>query len=285
MSERAKPAKVLTPKERRAKALCTALAVLIGLLFLFPLYWLAMYSFKSNNEVLIVSLWPLNPTLDAWKAQFADSDFILWVRNSVVIALLAMGISVVLSVPAAYGLGRFNLPGKGGILLLFLVTQMMPASLLLTPMFLTFSRLKLLNTHLAPALAVSTMSIPFIVVTLRPYFLAIPKSLDEAAIIDGCNPFTSFIRIMLPVIRTGLITCVVITFLHGWNDLVFSMTFNVNKAMRPLTANINSFIDKYGTKWNAIMAYGMLLVLPVTLAFIFLQKHIVGGLTAGAVKG
>jgi multiple sugar transport system permease protein len=89
---------------------------------------------------------------------------------------------------------------------------------------------------------------------------------------------------MLPVIRTGLITIVVISFLHGWNDLIYSMTFNVNDSMRPLTANIYKYMDKYGTKWNFIMAYGMILVIPVTLMFTFLQKYIVGGLAAGSVK-
>lgn len=142
----------------------------------------------------------------------------------------------------------------------------------------------MLNSFGAPVLAIATGSIPFIVITLRPIFMGLPKSLDEAARIDGCNAFTSFIRIMLPVARTGIITCLVFCFLHGWNDLVYSMTFNVKPSMRPLTANIYKYMDKFGTKWNSIMAYGMILVIPVLLIFVLLQKYIVGGLTAGAVK-
>lgn len=225
-------------------------AVVIAFLFLFPFYWLLINSFKK----------------------------------SVIIALLAMNISFLLGVPAAYGIGRFAIPGKRILLLTFLVTQMMPAFLLLTPLYLSFSKVSLLNSYLAPALAVASGSIPFIIVTLRPYFQSVPKSLDDAARIDGCNAVTAFLLIMVPVIRTGLITILVISFPNGWNDLVYSMTFNVKENMRPLTANIYKFMDKYGMKWNYIMAYGMILVLPVTLMFVFLQKYIIGGLTAGAVK-
>ena len=200
------------------------------------------------------------------------------------IALLSMLLSMLFGIPTAYGIGRYKVKGGKVFLLIFLVTQMLPASLMLTPMYLTFSRLHLLGTYFAPALAISSASVPFIVVTLRPYFKAVPVSLDEAARIDGCGVIKSFFYIMIPAIRTGIVTVTVISFLNGWNDLAYSMTFNVKPEMRPLTANIYKFIRKYGTKWNCIMAYGTILVLPVVILFIFMQKYIVGGLTAGAVK-
>ena len=181
-------------------------------------------------------------------------------------------------------LGRYGCPGSKGFLLTFLVTQMLPASLMLTPMYLIFNKLHLLGTYLGPALAISSGSVPFIVVTLRPYFKSVPTALDDAARIDGCGVLRSFFKIMIPAIKTGIITVVVISFLNGWNDLAYSMTFNVKPEMRPLTANIYKFQSKWGTKWNCIMAYGTILVLPVILLFVFLQKYIVGGLTAGAVK-
>jgi multiple sugar transport system permease protein len=205
-------------------------------------------------------------------------------RNSFTIALCNMVLSTVLGITAAYGLARFSVPFRRTIMLMFLVTQMMPGSLLLTPLYLTFSNLKLLNSYPAPVLSIATNSIPFIVITMRPFFLSLPKSLDEAARIDGCGAFGAFLRIMMPVARVGLVTGLVFCFLHGWNDLVYSMTFNVKDVMRPLTANIYKFMDKYGTRWNAIMAYGMILVIPVLLIFIFLQRYIIGGLTAGAIK-
>lgn len=273
------------PNSRRNKILLTVFASAVTLCFLFPLYWLAINSFKPDLEIYSrITFWPETFTVQPWVEQLTSPDFLRSIKNSFLIAFISMAISFVLGVMAAYAMGRFEFPGKNSVLLTFLVTQMMPASLLLTPLFLTYSKLGLLNTYMAPAMAVASGSIPFIVVTLRPYFLNIPKSLDDAANIDGCNIFTSFILIMLPVIRTGLITILVISFLNGWNDLIYSMTFNVKEAMRPLTANIYKFMDKYGMRWNMIMAYGMILVIPVTVMFIFLQKYIVGGITSGAIK-
>ena len=208
----------------------------------------------------------------------------LSLRNSFINAFLTMSITIILGVPAAYGMGRYKLPGTEVFLLTFLVTQMLPASLTLTPMYLIFNKIGLLGTHFSAPIAIAASSIPFAIITLRPYFKSIPVSLDEAARLDGCSTLRAFVSVMIPAVKTGVITIIVISFLNGWNDLVFSMTFNVGAEMRPLTANIYKFQNAYGTKWNCIMAYGTILVIPVVLMFIFLQKYIVGGLTAGAVK-
>lgn len=273
-------------KQGRRNVLYCVIAILIAIVFLFPIYWLLSMSFKTDAESFgkIVTYYPHDFTLDPWVQNFSDKDFLRSLKNSSLIALLSMVISIGFGVPTAYGMGRYKVPGSKGFLLSFLVTQMLPASLMLTPMYLIFNKIGLLGTYLGPALAISSGSIPFIVVTLRPYFKGIPTSLDDAARIDGCGVLRSFLLIMLPTIKTGIITVVVISFLNGWNDLVYSMTFNVKPEMRPLTANIYKFQNKYGTKWNCIMAYGAILVLPIVILFVFLQKYIVGGLTAGAVK-
>jgi len=268
------------------KGMLNLLALLTAALFLFPLYWILISSFKTDVEIFDknISFWPRTFTTLPWITQLTDNDFLYSLRNSFLIALWNMAVSTVLGGAAAYGLARFRFPLKRTLMLIFLVTQMMPGSLLLTPLYLMFSGAKLLNTYQAPVLAIATGSVPFIVVTLRPFFLSLPKSLDEAARIDGCNAFTAFFRVMLPIARVGVVTCMVFSFLHGWNDLIYSMTFNIKPAMRPLTANIYKFMDKYGTKWNQIMAYGMILVIPVVVIFVAMQKVIVGGLTSGAVK-
>ena len=274
-------------RRTRMKRLCMSLiAVLIAAVFLFPLYWILISTFKSDLEIFDknISFWPRVFTVNPWVTQLGDREFLASLFNSFAIAASNMALSTVLGLTAAYGFARFNVPFKRTLLLLFLVTQMLPNSLLLTPLYLMFTRLSLLNSYPAPVMAIATGSIPFIVVTLRPFFLSLPKSLDEAARIDGCNALSAFLRIMLPIARVGIVTCLVFAFLHGWNDLVYSMTFNVKANMRPLTANIYKYMDKYGTKWNQIMAYGMILVIPVVLIFVGLQKYIVGGLTAGAIK-
>ncbi|NLB90912.1 MAG: carbohydrate ABC transporter permease [Clostridiales bacterium] len=282
----AKKKKAVSAKTLRRQILFSILALVVAIMFLFPIYWLITMSFKTDVESFgkTVTYFPKTFTLQPWKDNLNDRAFLMSLRNSVIIAFLAMSISLVLGIPSAYGMGRYSVKGQKVFLLTFLVTQMLPASLMLTPMYLIFSKLKILNTYFAPAMAIASGSIPFIVITLRPYFKNIPTSLDDAARIDGAGVISAFFRIMLPAIRTGVITVLAISFLNGWNDLAYSMTFNIKAEMRPLTANIYKFQSTYGTKWNSIMAYGSILVLPVILAFVFLQKYIVGGLTAGAVK-
>ena len=273
-------------KEGRKELINSIVAILIALLFLFPLYWLVQISFKSDSETFgkILTYFPHEFTIDPWLVNLTDKTFLLSLRNSFINGFLTMAIALLLGVPAAYGMGRFKVRGAYVFLLTFLVAQMLPASLTLTPMYLIFNKMHILGTHFTAPIAIAAGSIPFAVVTLRPYFKSVPKALDEAARLDGCGALKSFIYVMLPAVKTGIITIVVISFLNGWNDLVYSMTFNVNAEMRPLTANIYKFQNAYGTKWNCIMAYGTILVIPVVLLFIFLQKYIVGGLVAGAVK-
>ena len=206
-------------------------------------------------------------------------------KNSFIIALSAMAISFVLGVPAAYGLSRYKLPCKKLIMMLFLITQMIPASLALTPMFLTFTKLNLLNTYAAPIMSVSTITIPFSVLVLRPMFMGCPREIEEAARIDGCGTPGVFLKMVLPMIKPGLITVCCFGFVHGWNDLIFSYTFNSDSSLLPMTSAIYNLMSDYGVKWNYIMAYGCLLVLPVVLIFVLAQKYVVGGLVAGAVKG
>jgi len=277
---------VFGTKARRTNFLLSAVSVLVGLVFLFPIYWLLCMSFKTDQEAFgkIITYFPHTPTFEPWLLNLGDKDFLSALRNSFVIATCSMLISLVLGIPTAYGMGRYRVKGNKAFLLTFLVTQMLPASLMLTPMYLIFSRLNILNTFFAPALAIATGSVPFIVITLRPYFRSIPPALDDAARIDGCGVIRAFLQIMVPAIKTGTITVAAISFLSGWNDLAYSMTFNVKPEMRPLTANIYKFSTKYGTKWNCIMAYGAILAIPVVLTFVFFQKQIVGGMTAGAVK-
>ena len=278
--------KSLETKSGRMDLLYSLLAIVIGIIFLFPLYWLVQISFKTDTETFgkVLTYFPRQITIDPWLVNLKDPVFLLSLRNSFINGFLAMAITVLLGVPAAYGMGRFKVKGTSLFLLVFLVSQMLPASLTLTPMYLIFNKMGLLGTHFSAPIAIAASSIPFAVITLRPYFKSVPVALDEAARLDGCSPLRAFVSVMIPAVKTGIITIVVISFLNGWNDLVYSMTFNTSPNMRPLTANIYKFQSAYGTKWNCIMAYGTILVIPVVLMFIFLQKYIVGGLTAGAVK-
>lgn len=264
------------------------LALAVSFIILFPLLWLLLSSLKPDSEIFRnpPTFFPETVVLNGYAEQLTGKYSILVsAKNSFLIAVCAMAISFLLGVPAAYGLCRFCVPFKKGIIMTFLVTQMLPASLVLTPMFLTFTRLGILNTYLGPVLAVTTITIPFTILVLRPMFMACPQSVVEAARIDGCNYLAAFFRVVLPMVKPGLVTVCCFGFVHGWNDLVFSYTFNSDSSLLPMTSAIYNLMNEYGVRWNYIMAYGFMLVLPPVILFIAAQKYIIGGLVAGAVKG
>ncbi len=260
-------------------------AVLVAAVFLFPLYWIVINSLKLDGEIFsgTPTLWPRQFTLQAYREQL--SNLFGPLRNSIIISLGSCVLSLCLAIPAGYGLARFKIKGMKFFILVFLITQMLPASLVLTPLYLIFAKVKLLNTYLAPILSTATISIPFVILLLRPNFLNMPKELEDSAKIDGCNILTAFIRIAVPISKPAVITAACFGFVMSWNDLAYSMTFNTKEIMRPMTAAIYQFMNQYGTKWNSIMAYGVLLILPTCFIFVSMQKHIVSGLVSGSVKG
>lgn len=271
--------------QRQKNILFSILAILVACVFLFPLYWIVVNSFKLDSEIFASTptLWPQTFTLKAYQDQLGNLSVTM--KNSIIIAVGSMALSLLLSVPAAYGLARFKVKGMKLFVLIFLITQMLPASLVLTPLFLIFSKLGILNTYLAPILSTATVSIPFVVLMLRPGFLSMPKELEDAAKIDGCNTLSAFFRIAIPISKPTVITAACFSFVFAWNDLAYSMTFNTKDSMRPMTSAIYTFMNQYGTKWNSIMAYGVLLILPSCIIFVTMQKHIVEGMTSGSVKG
>lgn len=275
-------------KERKKEIVYNIIAILIAIIFLFPLYWIVVSSLKTDGEIFALhpTIIPKKIMLNAYTEQFNSGEYNILngLKNSLLISIPTMFLSVVISVPAAYGLARFNLYLKKFLIQSFLLTQLMPATLLLTPMFILFRKIGITNTFLAPIIANCTIAIPFSVMMLRPYFLSLPKDVEEAAIIDGCNIWTSFIKIMLPLSYPGIIMSAIFSFLFAWGDLVFSLTFLADSTMRPITVGIYNFVGKYGIQWNKIMAFGVVIMIPVILIFVLLQKYIIGGLTQGAVK-
>lgn len=274
--------------EKQRNRINNGIAVLVVIIFLFPIYWVVVSSLKMDQEIFRKppTLIPHIPTLSAYIQQFTGSSSVFRpFLNSVIVAVGSMIICLGLSIPAAYGLARYKVKGSKFFMLVFLVTQMLPASLVLTPLYLIYSKLGLLNNYLAPILSTATVSVPFVILMLRPIFLNCPIELEEAARIDGCNRLSAFIRIIVPISKPGIVTAFSFGFIMAWNDLAYSMTFNTKEAMRPMTAGIYQFLTLYGTRWNMIMAYGVLLILPIVILFMSLQKHIVSGLVSGAVKG
>lgn len=273
----------------KKNVLLSILSVILLIMLLFPLFWIIMTSLKTEQEIFRnpPTIFPEVLNLESYAAQLKSGDFNMFQSfgNSLFISLSCMVIAVLLAVPASYGIARYHFKGKKIVVLGFLITQMLPVSVILTPMFIIFRNMNLLNNPLSAILADATIGIPFSVLILRNYFASIPKELEEAAYIDGCNRFTAFIRILVPIARPGVIVCAVFSFLYAWGDLAYGMTFIQNQKMRPITAGIFNFMGQYGTKWSYLTAFAVVTIIPVALIFIFMQKYIISGMTNGAVKG
>ncbi|MFA9462689.1 MAG: carbohydrate ABC transporter permease [Velocimicrobium sp.] len=265
------------------------LSVVILSVLLFPIYWIVITSLKTEKEIFQIppTLYPHTINFVSYAAQLGSGDFNMFrsFGNSLYISTLAMLIAVVLAIPAAYGVARFKFKGKKLVILGFLVTQMLPVSVLLTPMFIMFRNMHLYNTQYSAILADATIGIPFSVLILKNFFASIPKELEEAACIDGCNRFRAFIRVFIPIAKPGVIVCCVFSFLYAWGDLAYGMTFIIKQEMRPITAGIFNFMGQYGNKWSYLTAFAVVTIIPVALIFIFMQKYIISGMTSGAVKG
>ena len=265
------------------------LAIAIFAVLMFPIYWIIVTSLKREIEIFKVppTLIPRELNIQSYAAQLKHGDFNMFnsFKNSMVISLSTMFISLVLAIPASYGLASFKFRGKRVFILGFLVTQMLPVSVLLTPMFIMFKNVHLLNTQLSPILADATIGIPFSVLVLIGYFASIPTELEDASRIDGCNRFSAFLLVFLPIAIPGVVVCAVFSFLYGWGDLAYGMTFLQDQIMRPITAGIFNFMGQYGTKWSYLTAFAVVTIVPVLIIFIFMQKFIISGLTSGAIKG
>ncbi|MDE7246487.1 MAG: carbohydrate ABC transporter permease [Lachnospiraceae bacterium] len=274
-------------KNKKSNVAFFFVGLLVFIVFMFPLYWMVVTALKTQTEIFEIPtpLWPRNLTLEPFAEQLSVSgDTLRGFKNSLIISVGATLISTVLSIPASYGLARFRFKAKKPLILFFLITQMLPSTLVLTSLYIMFARMKLLNSYIAPILADATLGIPFSIIILRTYFISIPKELDEAAKIDGCSHIQSFVKIMLPIARPGIIVAAVFSFVYAWGDLIYGITFITNPNMRPITSSIYNYVQQYQTLWNSTMAFGIVAIMPVVLIFIFMQRYIVSGLTNGAVK-
>lgn len=273
---------------RKNTVLCIV-SVIILCILMFPLFWIVVTSLKTEQEIFRIppTIFPKVINIKSYAAQVETGDFNMFrsFGNSLLISVGATVIAVVLAVPASYGIAKYHFRGKKMMILGFLVTQMLPVSVLLTPMFILLKGMHVYNTPMAAILADATIGIPFSVLILKNYFASIPNDLEEAAYIDGCNRFTAFIRVIIPIAKSGVTVCTIFSFLYAWGDLAYGMTFIMDQQKRPMTAGIFNFMGQYGTKWSYLTAFAVVSIIPVALIFIFMQKYIISGMTNGAVKG
>ncbi|HVY21147.1 MAG TPA: carbohydrate ABC transporter permease [Bauldia sp.] len=262
-------------------------ALILAALYLFPLYWMYVTSLKAGSEMYATppAFLPASPQwqnyIDAWNVRGMGG--FMW--NSVVIALGTMSLTAVLGTGCAYVLARYRNVWVDVGLFLILMLQVLPGSLMITPLFVGFSQFGLLSfPRFAVVLAVTAKAMPFYVVLVRATFMSVPSELEEAALVDGNSRVGAFLNIVLPLARNGILVSAILIFMQAFGEFVYAKSIITDKALQPATVGLNSFLGPNTNDWNKIMAYATIYVTPILAAFVLLQRRIVSGLTSGALK-
>lgn len=262
------------------------IGLLLVSIYLFPVYWMLISSVKTSGEIFArpPTFVPQNVTLENFRWIISQPKLLTFLTNSFIIASMSTIITLVLGSIGAYAMARWRSWIVDSALVLVLVMQAFPEALLATPLFLLFKQVELLNTYTAVILATSTKTLTLALVVLRPMFTRVPIELEEAAFVDGCSHFQSFIRIVLPIMLPGLLVVGAICFILAYGQFVYPLSLTTRTDLHPATVGLYGFVGAEYADWHRVMAYATIVVSPVVVLFLLLQRHIVGGLTAGALK-
>lgn len=267
-------------------------ARLVGVLFvlgiaIFPLYWIFVTSLTSDSNLFgqESQFLPDLSKIGVYAEALLSGAVPVWLANSFIIAGGTCIVSIFLGIPLAYALSRFSFRGKAMVTVALLLTQMLPEALLVVPLFAMFRTMDLLNSQFGLVLANTAFVLPIVAFILKGAIDGIPRELEEAARVDGCHAFGILTRINLPLIAPSIAATAVIAFFHGWNEYVFAVTFTFNPAMQPASVGLASFIGELSTPLQTVMAVAFMYTLPAVVFYLFAQKYVVSGMTAGGVKG
>ena len=252
-----------------------------------PIYWMFITSLKEHAEIVnahVITYWPKIFTWENYQALFQHFNYGTFLKNSVSVSVSTAVIVTLLSILGGYAFARYKFVGKGSMMLFLLVTQMIPGILVMIPSYLVFTQIQITNTHFSLLIFYVVVNLPFCVITMRSFFERIPVALEEASWVDGCTKVSGLIRIVMPVMFPGIVAVFVFAFIGGWNELIAATIFLNTPNMWTIPVGLKSLIGKYDVRWGALMAGGMLALLPTALMFVFVQRFVVEGLTAGSVK-
>ncbi|WP_116203564.1 carbohydrate ABC transporter permease [Amycolatopsis circi] len=274
-------------KSLPARVLVSIAGLLVALLFLFPTYWMFTTSLKTPGDVLSskYDLIPTSATLSNFASALTKPGFVTYLSNSLIVTLGAVLAALVVGVLAAIPLARFRFRGRKGFLLLILVAQLAPLSALFIPMYLLMRDTGLLNTLPSLLLMYFATSLPFTVWMLYGFVNGIPYDLEEAAMIDGCSRAGAFRRVTLPLLGPGLVTTSVFSFITAWNEFLFALVFMRDQSKQTLPVWLSSFKTAFSIDWGGVMAASVIYAIPAVIFFLIVQRKLVSGMTAGAVKG
>ncbi|GAA1271468.1 carbohydrate ABC transporter permease [Sphaerisporangium rubeum] len=253
----------------------------------FPLYWMFVTALTNNAELFgqKARLLPDFSQFGVFIDALAEGKATTWLRNSLVIAAGTTVLSIGLGIPLGYALSRFSFRGKVVVTVVLLFTQMLPEALMVVPLFSLFRRFDLLDSLTGLILVNSAFVLPIVALILKGAIDGLPRELEESARVDGARPLTVLTRINVPLIAPSLAATAVIAFFHAWNEYVFAVTFIFTPGMQPASVGIANFIGELGTPIQTVMAVAFMFTFPAVVFYLFAQKHVVAGMTAGAVKG
>lgn len=260
--------------------------VLMAVLVLIPILWMVSTSIKIEAETITIPpKWiPEHPTLDSYQRLWTEYPFLTYFKNSIIISLGAVLLSVGFSCLAGYGVTRFRFRGKQSFLSFLLITQMFPSIMLLIPYYKVLDTYGLKDSLLGMILVYISFTVPFCSWMMVGFFKTIPLELDEAAIIDGCSRWKAFYKIILPMTLPGISSSAIYAFITAWNEYMFAQVLINTPGLKTVPLGIAELNGYYKILWNDMMAASVIASLPLVILFIFLQKYFISGLTAGAVK-
>lgn len=252
-----------------------------------PYIIMLLTSFIPQSQLVAPggSLLPTHPTLAAYSELFSNTAFLQYLTNSVVTALCTVAFSLLIAMTAAISLSRFRFRGRSTVLTSLLVAQLFPAVLLVIPLQVELRTMSLLDSRWGLMLVYTTFATPFATFLLKSFLDGLPRELDEAATIDGCSPLQLIRHILLPLMRPGLTAAGTYIFIFAWNEFLYALTFTQTTAAQTIPVGLSMFIGEYQIRWDLLTAGGVLAAVPVLVGFMLVQKQLVSGLTAGAVKG
>lgn len=278
---------MVTKKSPARKVLLYITIYLLLFLFVFPIYWMFIASLKENNVLMRVppQLYPTFSTFQNYLNILKNAKYLNYIKNSLIVAGMTVAIDLTLSVFAGYALSRYRFPGRKTIMTGLLSAQVFPVVVIIISLYEFYAKLKLMNTHIGLTLADVAMSLPLSVWMLKSFCDGVPKSLDEAARIDGCSRMMTLIRVVIPLMKPGMLAVGIYAFLQSWDDYLISLIIMSKTQMKTLPVGIaETFLGEFGFDYAGMMTIAVIASLPVLLLFLIFNKHMVAGLTGGAVK-
>jgi arabinogalactan oligomer/maltooligosaccharide transport system permease protein len=276
--------------------LCGAVLVTI-----YPILWVVTIAFSGRQSLALADLppdpttadrlraivpWPTRWSLSNFESVFSDQPFLRWILNSAAISLATTVLGVFLACTAAYAFSRFRFPGRRSGMMSFLVSQMFPGTLMLIPLYIIIVQwLGLGSSRIGLVLVYATTAIPFCVWMLKGYFDTIPKELEEAAVIEGAGPARIFWTVILPLAKPAIAITALFSFMTAWNEFILAATFMDKEDMYTAPVGLRFFVGGFSQSWGYFAAGSIVVSIPVGVLFLYLQRYLISGLTAGSVKG